>query len=71
MNGHELIRQVRQRLPNPSQLAAIALTAYAGAINQEQALKAGFNRHLAKPVEPADLTQAITSLLRQLHSPIP
>jgi CheY-like chemotaxis protein len=41
---------------------AIALTAYAGEINQQQALAAGFQMHLSKPVEPAELVKAIVTL---------
>ncbi|HEY9605274.1 MAG TPA: hypothetical protein V6C85_26950 [Allocoleopsis sp.] len=35
----------------------IALTAYAGEIDRQQALADGFQRHLAKPVEPNELYQ--------------
>jgi hypothetical protein len=43
---------------------AIALTAYAGEINQQQAIAAGFQRHLAKPVEPEALVKVIADLTR-------
>lgn len=39
------------------------LTAYAGEINQQQALLAGFQKHLSKPVEPDELVKAITNIL--------
>ncbi|WP_199296097.1 ATP-binding protein [Trichocoleus sp. FACHB-591] len=42
---------------------AIALTAYAGEIDQKQALAAGFQQHVAKPVEPDELVKAIVTLL--------
>jgi hypothetical protein len=45
------------------QTPAVALTAYAGEINQQQALAAGFQRHLAKPVEPDELVKVILNLL--------
>lgn len=41
---------------------AIALTAYAEAIDQQQALASGFQRHLVKPVEPNELLQAIVTI---------
>jgi len=41
---------------------AIALTAYAGEINQQKALAAGFQRHLSKPIDPTELVAAIASL---------
>ncbi|MEG4959734.1 MULTISPECIES: ATP-binding protein [unclassified Microcoleus] len=68
IDGYMLVRQVRT-LPSEQggQIPAIALTAYAGDFNQEQALAAGFQRHVAKPVEPNELVKAIVTLLRKLH----
>ncbi|MCU0524536.1 MAG: ATP-binding protein [Elainella sp. Prado103] len=62
MDGYELIHAIR-RLPVGGSIAAIALTAYAGESNQQQALKAGFQMHLSKPIEPADLIQAVLHLV--------
>lgn len=65
MDGYELLRQIRSRSPEQNkEFPAIALTAYAGEINQQQALTAGFQRHIAKPVEPEELIQAIVSLVK-------
>lgn len=66
-DGYMLIRQVRaieaeQKKP---QICAIALTAYAGEINQQQALKAGFQLHISKPVVPEELLRAISQLIFQ------
>jgi CheY-like chemotaxis protein len=59
-----LMRQVRQRSPQQGgNLPAIALTAYAGEINQQQALSAGFQMHVSKPVESKVLVKAIASLI--------
>jgi signal transduction histidine kinase len=44
-------------------LKAIALTAYAGEFDQQQALSVGFHKHVAKPVEPEALVRAIASVL--------
>jgi PAS domain S-box-containing protein len=64
MDGYMLMRQLRMRSPQQGgQIPAIALTAYAGEINQQQALAAGFQSHIAKPVEPEVLVRAISSLL--------
>lgn len=64
MDGYMLIRQVRSRPPEQGGLIpAIALTAYAAEIDQQQALAAGFQRHLAKPIEPVQLIQGIVNLL--------
>ncbi|HEY9861875.1 MAG TPA: PAS domain S-box protein, partial [Candidatus Obscuribacterales bacterium] len=64
MDGYSLIRQVRKWSPEQGgTIPAIALTAYAGEINQQQALAAGFQMHISKPVEPEVLIEAISSLL--------
>jgi len=41
------------------QIPAIALMAYAGEMNQQQALEAGFQSHIAKPVESSELAKTI------------
>jgi PAS domain S-box-containing protein len=62
-NGYELIRKVRARSPEEGgRIPAIALTAYAGVADRRRALLAGFQTHLAKPVEPDDLVAVILSL---------
>ncbi|GAA6619208.1 GAF domain-containing protein [Scytonema sp. NUACC26] len=64
MDGYSLIQHVRKLSPlQGGTIPAIALTAYAGEINQQQALAAGFNMHLSKPVEPDKLVEAIVKLL--------
>ncbi|MBD2342632.1 PAS domain-containing hybrid sensor histidine kinase/response regulator [Anabaena subtropica] len=64
IDGYMLVRQIRQRSPQEGRnIPAIALTAYAGEINQQQALAAGFQLHISKPVEPDELIEAIASLL--------
>jgi len=66
MNGYSLMRQIRSLRPEQSgHIPAIALTAYAGEYNQRQAIAAGFQQHLSKPVEPEALVKAIAQLLRQ------
>ncbi|MEQ9484015.1 ATP-binding response regulator [Coleofasciculus sp. F4-SAH-05] len=65
MDGYEFIRQVRELPPNRGGLVpAIALTAYAGETDYEKALSAGFNRHIAKPVEPKQIVDAIANLIQ-------
>lgn len=72
MDGYMLMQQVQSRFAEKrGQLSvnnplpkAIALTAYAGEINQQKALAAGFQRHLSKPVEPIELIAAIASLIK-------
>jgi CheY-like chemotaxis protein len=63
VDGYTLLRQVRALPPEQGgQISAIALTAYAGDFNQQQALQAGFQRHIGKPVDPQELIQAISAL---------
>jgi PAS domain S-box-containing protein len=63
MDGYMLMHQVRKRSPKQGgQIPAIALTAYAGQCDQQQALAAGFQQHVAKPVEPEELVKAIVKL---------
>jgi PAS domain S-box-containing protein len=59
--GYDLIAAVRA-LPRLRGLPAIALTAYGRAEDREQALTAGFDLHLGKPVEPAALVRAVALL---------
>ncbi|MEG4302992.1 PAS domain-containing protein [Microcoleus sp. D3_18a_C4] len=59
-NGYLLLWQVRALPPDKGGLVpAIALTAYAGEIDYQQALAAGFGRHISKPLDPDKLVQAI------------
>ncbi|WP_341528089.1 hypothetical protein WKK05_01670 [Nostoc sp. UHCC 0302] len=55
-------------MPYGKQIKAIALTAYAGEMNQQQAIKAGFQQHVSKPIEPSILVQAIHSLVGSADS---
>jgi len=61
-DGYSLIRRVRQ-LGGERKLPAIALTAYARKQDADQAIASGYDRHLPKPVAPADLIRAIKSVV--------
>ncbi|MEP0915796.1 PAS domain S-box protein [Leptolyngbya sp. DQ-M1] len=66
VDGYTLIQCVRELPPEQGgEIPAIALTAYAGDVNQWQALAAGFQWHLSKPVNPEALVQAIAELVHQ------
>ncbi|MEQ9621025.1 PAS domain S-box protein [Coleofasciculus chthonoplastes] len=65
MDGYGLLQQIRGMSSTQAQIPAIALTAYAGESNQQKALAAGFQQHLAKPIDPNDLIQAIARLVEQ------
>jgi CheY-like chemotaxis protein len=60
MDGYMLINRIRTQLaPEYRQLLAIALTAYAGEANERQVLQAGFDKHLAKPIDPTQLVATV------------
>lgn len=71
-DGYTLIRQVRRReaacrqtslLPEQGgKIPAVALTAYARAEDRTRSLKEGFQMHLPKPIEPAELVTVVASL---------
>jgi CheY-like chemotaxis protein/two-component sensor histidine kinase len=63
-DGYELMRKVRALTAEQGGLTpALALTGYATRRDRERAFSAGFQLHLAKPVEPAELVAAIASLI--------
>jgi len=62
-DGYSLIRKLRQlEAQRGGKLRAIALTAYAGSDDRQQALLAGFQMHLTKPVDAAELVAVVASL---------
>ncbi|MEH2090999.1 hybrid sensor histidine kinase/response regulator [Nostoc sp.] len=64
MDGYMLIHEVRTRTPEQGgQIPAIALTAFARNNDHEKALKAGFQMHLSKPLNPEKLIAAIVKLM--------
>jgi PAS domain S-box-containing protein len=59
-DGYSLIRRVRSLEPRyGGDTPAIALTAYARSQDRNDAIQAGFERHLAKPVDPIELVAAV------------
>jgi PAS domain S-box-containing protein len=67
-DGYSLIRKVRarEREQQEGRLPAIAVTAYASPSDRDQAIAAGFDSHVAKPVEPDDLARAVANVARGL-----
>ncbi|NEU80722.1 response regulator [Nostoc sp. UIC 10630] len=64
MDGYTLIRQIRKQPSDQGgEIPAIALTAYAGEIDQQLALAAGFQQHISKPIELEVLMQAIFTIV--------
>ncbi|HZM90600.1 MAG TPA: response regulator [Blastocatellia bacterium] len=63
VDGYELVRRVRELGPESGgRIPAVALTAYGRSIDRIRALSAGFQMHMPKPVEPAELATVVASL---------
>jgi signal transduction histidine kinase/CheY-like chemotaxis protein len=62
-DGYHLIKELRLRSSHQGgSVPAAALTAYARTEDRLRALRAGFQLHLAKPVQPAELATVVFSL---------
>jgi two-component system CheB/CheR fusion protein len=65
-DGHSLMRRIRELGPaRGGDVRAMALTAMASAKDREQALAAGFNMHIAKPIGFDELADALFALLHR------
>ena len=64
IDGYELIRRLRE-LPHLREAPAVAVTGYASTKDAEQALAAGFNLHVPKPVDTSALAEAVERLLEE------
>jgi CheY-like chemotaxis protein len=63
VDGYELLRCLRLLKPDEGGLVpAAALTAYASKEDRRRVLEAGFQAHIAKPVEPAQLAAVVSRL---------
>ena len=66
-DGYNLIKQVRhQEGDRPDHIPAIALTAYARAQDRIRAIAAGYNTHVAKPVEIRELVTVVKCLIGRI-----
>ena len=62
-DGYSLIRRLRALEKREEDvLPALALSAYARSEDRTNAIRSGFQNHLAKPVEPAELLAVVSSL---------
>jgi signal transduction histidine kinase/CheY-like chemotaxis protein len=63
-DGYALMRRIRALPGNAGGFVpAVAVTAYVRMEDRKQALAAGFQQHVAKPVDPVQLVDAIASML--------
>ena len=70
MDGYEFIRRVRELPPFQGRsLPAIALTAFARSVDRTKAMMAGYQMHMAKPIEPQELVAAVASFAGRISQP--
>jgi PAS domain S-box-containing protein len=71
-DGYSFIRQLRVLEESQERtLPAVALTAYARSEDRTKAIRSGFQNHLAKPVEPAELLAIVSSLAGRRITTLP
>ena len=69
-DGYALMRTIRARdAARGGRLPALALTAYARTEDRDQAIAAGYERHAAKPIEPAELAALVATLAGRTGAP--
>jgi PAS domain S-box-containing protein len=62
-DGYQLIRRVRRLEDGEGgRTPAVALTAYAREADRRKAIRAGFQAHMTKPLEPSELAEVVASL---------
>jgi CheY-like chemotaxis protein len=62
VDGYDLMQRIRRLSPSAGGITpAIALTAYARTEDRMRAFSAGYQAHLPKPIEPAELVATISS----------
>ncbi len=61
-DGYDLMRSVRSRGKSSAEIPAAALTAFARSEDRRRAMLAGFQTHVSKPVDPAELLAVVASL---------
>jgi PAS domain S-box-containing protein len=70
VDGYELLRRIRTMDASAAGgIPALALTAYARAEDRMLAFRAGYQAHLAKPVEPMELVAAVANLAKVSNPP--
>jgi len=66
-DGFDFIREVRSLPPERGgRVPAVALTAYTRAEDRTTTLAAGFDMHIPKPVQPADVVAVVASLTARM-----
>jgi CheY-like chemotaxis protein len=58
MNGYEVARAIRRAMPNDT-IRLVAVTGYGQSADREEAMHAGFDAHVLKPIEPETLERLL------------
>ena len=66
MDGYDFMRRLRELEGDGERIPAIAVTGYAGALDESKALNAGYALHLSKPIELNELAKAIARVSRRV-----
>lgn len=65
VDGYDFLRRLREIEGDGERIPAIAVTGYAGALDESRALNAGYAVHLSKPIELSALATAIAKVSRR------
>jgi PAS domain S-box-containing protein len=69
VDGYELMQRIREiQLIDGHAIPAIALTAYARSEDRTRALRAGYQAHMAKPIEPLEFMAMVASFVELTDS---
>jgi signal transduction histidine kinase len=68
-DGYSLMQDLHAQLGSAVPRVAVALSAYAAPTDRERSLAAGYQSHVAKPFDPADLVHTLRDLLSDEASP--
>ena len=69
-DGYSLMRRIRRLKDERGRLPAIALTAYARTEDRMKAMEAGYQLHLAKPIEASTLIAMVATLSKRERSAV-
>jgi CheY-like chemotaxis protein len=63
-DGFDLLRTIRREAPQELRaIPAIAVSAFVRPEDRARAIRAGFEMHIAKPANPADVVRAVRQLM--------
>ena len=68
-DGYMLIQEVQEALGSRAPRVAVAVSAYATTRDRQKALAAGFQQHIAKPIDPEGLVRTLHTLLNRRIQP--